>query len=185
MSKTVENIEEYKLRECAEIAKGYFTPETIRNWENLSVKKRKKYANSFCLAIADELGVQCKGIRWTNAPLVFSWAWKWDRIRSGWDIIRQDGYIGIDNILVENPHNLRSGIDAIARETRHKFQCDMLEGKVSVPIDDLTRKKWDAAYKEMYDQTFDGDRLDNLLEIDILRFGKGAAAAVNTGRAAQ
>jgi hypothetical protein len=173
LTERIEDVKEYKLQECAEVAKSYFTPELIANWSRLGISDRQSIFEAYQHGIARELGVQDKGIVWYTPK---------DARILGYN--NSDGRIYINRELLNDPTRVMRCIDTIAHESRHQFQADAISGRFGSAVDNSTKEEWRTAFS-VYTSS-DSSRYDpfgyyyNPLETDARHFGEGVAAAVNS-----
>lgn len=173
----VENIKEYKLPECAEIAKDYFPAEVIKNWADYNVNERQRHMERFGEAIVGELGSQYNGMKWFGPEEDIGTC----MLCGHYDIKDMD--IHLNKELIDDPDNIFECVKTVAHEARHKFQEDVLAGRVSAPIDASTREIWITAAKNYNSPASSFNNPEgyyhNPLETDARYFESIAAAVGN------
>jgi hypothetical protein len=164
------DIKEYKLAECIEIARKHFPEKIQSEWGRLSVSERKEIFGAYQRDIAKELGIKDKGVRY-------------DITEAGEAGYNLGGVIHLHKELLNDPKLILLGIDAIAHESRHQFQTDVLLGNICGVVSNSVIAAWISA-AETYASSSDGNCFDpegyfyNPLEADARHFGEGIASAV-------
>ena len=120
---------EYKVSECTDIAKQYFTYEVLNEWGNYSMEKRTELLNNYVKDIGKELGVEVQGV------VV-------ERLSDAYGYNNGDGTIHLDTKIVKDPAYLIKLIDTAAHETRHQFQFEAVQNPEKFGIDYATAQEW-------------------------------------------
>lgn len=131
----VKDAREYKLDECAEIAKKFFTYEVLNEWGSYSIEKRKEILENYSKAIARELGTNISNIIVENM----------DRYTEGYN--NGDGKIHINIDIVHDPANVIKLIDVVSHETRHQFQREVIQDAERFGIEEKTAYEWEVGMK--------------------------------------
>ncbi|MDR1320696.1 MAG: hypothetical protein LBK56_04630 [Gracilibacteraceae bacterium] len=164
------DIKEYKLAKCIEIVRKRFTEKIQAEWGGLSASERKKIFGAYQRDIAKELGIKNKGVRYDITE------------PGGVGYNLGDGVIHLHKGLLDDPKLILLGIDAIAHESRHQFQTDVILGNICGVVSNSVIAAWISAtetYASSGSNCFDPEGyFYNPLEADARHFGEGIASAL-------
>lgn len=120
---------EYKVAECAEIAKQHFSYEVLCEWEKYPMEKRVEVVNNYVQDVGKELGANVKEV------VV-------EHLSDAYGYNKGDGIVHLNIKLLKDPALLVKLIDTAAHETRHQFQFEAVQNPEKYGLDDATAKEW-------------------------------------------
>lgn len=135
MKPEVVEAREYGVKECAEVAKSCFTPEVIKAWGFLDTNVRNHVVQEYAKGIGDALGVDLKGIVWTDFPNDEGFTYGENK---------GDGYLYLNVEMLTNPAFLMHVVDTVAHETRHQLQLEAIDNPSKYPIDEASIREWEV-----------------------------------------
>lgn len=163
----VKDSRNYGIDEASFVAKDIFTKDIFNEWKNMPESQRKEYLTSYADKLADVLGIDFKGIRFTErCDSLYCWGYS-------------DGSkkIYVTPALFKDSGNLVEAINTISHEMRHEYQVQAIKQPGKFQIDEKSYNEWKSA-RETYTLS-DTSELDpfgyqyNALELDARHFGEG------------
>jgi len=130
---------EYGVSECADVAKGCFTPEVISEWGIMSYEERDSVIQEYAVGIGEALDITFKGVIWENMP------YEYGSYTYGYNC--GDGYIHLNADLLADPGQLIQLVDTVAHEARHQMQAEAVENPERFPFDEATIKEWKVGFE--------------------------------------
>lgn len=164
---TIGDSRDFAIGEASSIAKDIFTQDVFNEWKNMSETQRKAYLESYGDKLADVLGIDFKGISFTElCDYMYCWGYS-----------DGSGMIYVTPALFKDPSNLVEAINTISHEMRHEFQVQAIGKPDKFHIDEKSYNEWKVA-RETYSLSGTSE-LDpfgyqyNALELDARHFGEG------------
>ena len=111
-------VDEVRADETAEIMAEVFTPEVVAGWAELSLEQKTAKLNEYYVKAGENLGIQTKGVivePMYSQPGMISFGYN-----SG------DGYIHLNEAVVQDPEMLGQVLDTATHEMRHQFQTEVV-----------------------------------------------------------
>mgnify|MGYP000962287069 CR=1 FL=1 len=125
-SNTVEDSRDYGVDESSAIAKDIFTQDVFNEWKVMSETQRKAYLDSYGDKLEDVLGIDFKGISFTERCDYMYCCGYTDG----------SGRIYVTPALFKEPSNLVEAINTISHEMRHEFQVQAINHPDKFHIDE-------------------------------------------------
>lgn len=132
---------DYKVHECADVAKECFTREIIENWGNMDLTSRNDVIQKYASGLGLEMEINFQGIVWQEFPI--------ENGRYTYGYNAGDGYVHLNMDLLSDPKNMIHVIDTVAHEARHQLQNEAIENPDKFNIDIATINEWKAG-KDSY-----------------------------------
>lgn len=133
-SEQIVEAREYGVQECADVAKGCFTPEVIRAWGMMDLESRDKVIQEYAEGIGEAMDINFKGIVWEQFPIengMYTYGYN-----------AGDGYVHLNVDMLADPGQLMHVVDTVAHEARHQLQNEAIEDPSKFPIDEATINEW-------------------------------------------
>ena len=111
-------VDELRVNETAEIMTEIFSEEVLRDWPEMSQEERAEKLNEYYVRAGENLGIETKGVIVEPIPS------KPGIIFYGYNSC--DGYIHLNEAVVNNPECLEQVLVTSTHEMRHQFQSDVL-----------------------------------------------------------
>lgn len=119
-------VDEVRINETAEIMADVFSEEVLANWVDMSLDEKAEKLNEYYIKAGDNLGIQTKGVvvepMDCDTPGMTAFGYN-----SG------DGYIHLNEAVVDDPSQLGQVLDTATHEMRHQFQSDVLASPEKFP----------------------------------------------------
>lgn len=162
-----EDSRNYGISEASAVAKEMFTQDVFNEWKNMSEIQRQEYLETYGDKLADILGIDFKGISFTElCDYIYCWGYS-----------DGSGRISVTPALVKDPNNLVEAINTISHEIRHEYQEQAIKNPDKFHVDEKSYNEWKVA-NDAYSVT-GASELDpfgyeyNALELDAKHFGEG------------
>lgn len=153
-------VDEIRADETAEIMAEVFTPEVVAGWAELSLEQKTAKLNEYYVKAGENLGIQTKGVivePMYSQPGMISFGYN-----SG------DGYIHLNEAVVQDPEMLGQVLDTATHEMRHQFQTEVVaepERFGDLPSDVMAQWRYEFAnyispdydYQGYYEQAIEQD----------------------------
>lgn len=153
-------VDEVRADETAEIMAEVFTPEVVAGWAELSLEQKTAKFNEYYVKAGENLGIQTKGVivePMYSQPGMISFGYN-----SG------DGYIHLNEAVVQDPEMLGQVLDTATHEMRHQFQTEVVaepECFGDLPSDVVAQWQYEFAnyispdydYQGYYEQAIEQD----------------------------
>ncbi len=168
----ISEVDEMRVDETAEIMAEVFTEEVLTSWTEMSQEEKTEKLNEYYIKAGENLGIETKGVivePMPSEPGMIAFGYN-----SG------DGYIHLNEEIVNDPDWLGQVLDTATHEMRHQFQSDVLaspERFPDIPKDVLAEWRYemdprnyinpDYDYEGYYNQTIERDAREysaNVLE---------------------
>ncbi len=162
----VEDSRTYGIEKASDVAKDMFSQDVLQEWKNMSEHHRKTYLENYGDKIAEVLGINFKGIVFTErCDHMFCWGYT-----------DGSGKVYVTPTLYKDPSNVIEAINTISHEIRHEFQIQAIRNPGKFHVDEKSYNEWKVA-KETY-SLIGASKLDpfgyeyNPLELDARHFGE-------------
>ena len=176
----ISEVDEVRAVETAEIMAEVFPREVLANWTEMSLDDKTAKINEYYIKAGANLGIETKGVivepMSSDTPGMISFGYN-----SG------DGYIHLNEAVVDDPTQLVQVLDTATHEMRHQFQSDVLADPQSftdIPQDvldvweyEMDPKNYispDYDYQGYYEQAIEYDARDyseNVLGFFVQKLG--------------
>lgn len=115
----ISEFDEIRTNETAEIMAEVFSKDVLENWAEMSSEEKSSKINEYYIKAGENLGIETKGVivepLECEQPGMVSFGYN-----SG------DGYIHINENVLNDPSCLAQVLDTATHEMRHQFQNDVL-----------------------------------------------------------
>lgn len=162
----ISEFDEVRTNETAEIMAEVFSKDVSENWVEMSLEEKSSKINEYYIKAGENLGIETKGVivepLECEQPGMISFGYN-----SG------DGYIHINENVLNDPSYLEQVLDTATHEMRHQFQNDVLalpEDFADIPQDVLNKWEYemqpenyispDYDYQGYYEQAIECDARD-------------------------
>lgn len=115
----ISEIDEIRVNETAEIMADVFSEDVLTNWSEMSLDEKSAKLNEYYIRAGTNLGIDTKGVIIEPMPCETP-----GMISFGYN--SGDGYIHINENVVNDPSQLGQVLDTTTHEMRHQFQSDVL-----------------------------------------------------------
>lgn len=162
----ISEVDEVRANETAEIMTDVFSEDVLADWSEMSLDEKSSKLNEYYVRAGENLGIDTKGVIIEPIPCETP-----GMISFGYN--SGDGYIHLNEDVVEDPSQLGQVLDTATHEMRHQFQSDVLADPQSfgdIPQDVLQAweyemKPWnyispDYDYQGYYEQAIECDARD-------------------------
>lgn len=169
----ISEVDEMRVDETAEIMAEVFTEEVLTSWSEMSQEEKTEKLNEYYIKAGENLGIETKGVivePMPSEPGMIAFGYN-----SG------DGYIHLNEEIVNDPDWLGQVLETATHEMRHQFQSDVLaspERFPDIPKDILAEWRYemdprnyinpDYDFEGYYNQTIECDAREysaNVLEV--------------------
>lgn len=169
----ISEVDEMRVDETAEIMAEVFTEEVLTSWSEMSQEEKTEKLNEYYIKAGENLGIETKGVivePMPSEPGMIAFGYN-----SG------DGYIHLNEEIVNDPDWLGQVLETATHEMRHQFQSDVLaspERFPDIPKDVLAEWRYemdprnyinpDYDFEGYYNQTIECDAREysaNVLEV--------------------
>ena len=111
-------VDEVRIKETAEIMKEVFAEDVLASWSELTPEEKSVKLNEYYVKAGENLGINTRGV------IVEFMDSKSETIAFGYNA--GDGYIHLNEAVVEDPGMLGQVLDTATHEMRHQFQNDAI-----------------------------------------------------------
>lgn len=118
-------VDEARVKETADIMGEVFSEDVIANWSELSLDEKSAKLNEYYVQAGENLGINTKGVviePMYSEPGTISFGYN-----------AGDGYIHLNEAVVEDPGMLGQVLDTATHEMRHQFQTDVVADPSGFP----------------------------------------------------
>lgn len=141
-------IDETRIDETAEVMSEVFSEDVIVNWNELSIDEKAEKLNEYYIKAGENLGINTKGViveYMYSEPGTISFGYN-----------AGDGYIHLNEAVVDDPSMFGEVLDTTTHEMRHQFQNDVIvnKSKFSDIPDDII-KTWEYEFKNYISPDYD------------------------------
>ena len=132
----ISEVDEIRINETADIMADVFSENVIANWSEMSLEEKSNIINEYYVKAGENLGIDTKGV---IIEPIYS---KPGTISYGYN--SGDGYIHLNEAVVDNPGMLGQVLDTATHEMRHQFQHDALANQSNFSdIPDNVMETWE------------------------------------------
>lgn len=162
----ISEVDEVRVNETAEIMADVFSEDVLVNWTEMSLDEKSAKLNEYYIRAGENLGIDTKGVIIEPMPCETP-----GMVSFGYN--SGDGYIHLNEDVVNDPSQLGQVLDTATHEMRHQFQSDVLAAPQNfsdIPQDvldawDYEMKPWnyispDYDYQAYYEQAIECDARD-------------------------
>lgn len=112
-------VDEVRVNETAEIMADVFSEDVLANWSEMPLDEKSAKLNEYYIRAGANLGIETKGVIIEPIPCETP-----GMISFGYN--SGDGYIHLNEAVVDDPAQLGQVLDTATHEMRHQFQNDAL-----------------------------------------------------------
>lgn len=144
----ISEVDEIRVNETADIMAEVFSEDVIANWGEMSLDERTDIINEYYIKAGENLGIETKGV--IVEPMYSDSGITTMGYNSG------DGYIHINEAVLEDPSMLGQVLDTATHEMRHQFQTDVLANSNAFSdIPDPVMDTWDYEFRNYISAEYD------------------------------
>lgn len=111
-------VDEVRIEETADIMKEVFSEDVLASWSELTLEEKSAKLNEYYVKAGENLGINTRGV------IVETMYSEYGTIAFGYNA--GDGYIHLNEAVVEDPGMLGQVLDTATHEMRHQFQNDAI-----------------------------------------------------------
>ena len=141
----ISDIDEVRTDETAEIMAEVFSRDVLESWAEMSLEEKSSKLNEYYIKAGANLGIETKGVivepLESEQPGMISFGYN-----SG------DGYIHINENVLNEPTYLAQVLDTATHEMRHQFQNDVLASPEN--FTDIPQNVFDTWEYEMQPENY-------------------------------
>lgn len=115
----INEVDEVRVNETAEIMADVFSEDVLTNWSEMSMNEKSDKLNEYYIRAGENLGIRTNGVIIEPMPSETPWS-----ISFGYN--SGDGYIHLNEAVVDDPSQLGQVLDTATHEMRHQFQSDVI-----------------------------------------------------------
>ena len=141
-------VDEMRINETSEIMTEVFSEDVIANWSELSLDEKSEKINEYYIKAGENLGINTKGVIVEYMPS------EPGSVNLGYNA--GDGFIHLNEAVVDDPGMLEQVLDTATHEMRHQFQSDVIANASKFPdIPDHVVETWGYEMKNYISPDYD------------------------------
>ncbi len=143
----ISEVDEIRINKTVGIMVEVFSEDVISGWSDLSLDEKNDKLNEYYVKAGESLGINTKGV---IVEPMYSEQGTTMGYNSG------DGYIHLNEAVVENPGMLGQVLETATHEMRHQFQTDALANPSAFSdIPESVMKTWDYEFRNYINPDYD------------------------------